>query len=121
MLKVDRDKIDGSRSRRPSARLQFAKADGEWQMAAPCGTRGLQRVEGLVSRLNTLQMKSIVAPRPRTRKYGLDKPAATVRDRLRLVQATLLLGKAAGEGTVYAKDQSRPAVFTIESTRSPTS
>ena len=30
-------------------------------------------------------------------------------------QAVLLVGKAAGEGAVYAKDQSRPAVLTIDS------
>ena len=49
-------------------------------------------------------------------EYGLDKPAATIQLGSGSSQATLLLGKSAGEGVVYAKDQSRPAIITIEST-----
>jgi hypothetical protein len=49
------------------------------------------------------------------KKYGLEKPAATVRLGSGSSQATLLVGGAAETGNVYAKDFSRPAVFTIES------
>ena len=48
------------------------------------------------------------------KKYGLDKPAATVRIGTGSSQATLLVGSAADEGSVYAKDASRPVVFTVE-------
>ena len=48
-------------------------------------------------------------------KYGLDKPAATVRVVSGSSQAGLAIGKSAADGTVYAKDLSRPMVFTIES------
>ena len=72
-------------------------------------------VDGLVSRLNTLQTKSIVAPEPTAlAEYGLDKPETTIQLGSGSSQATLLIGKAAGEGAVYAKDQSRPAVITID-------
>jgi hypothetical protein len=61
-------------------------------------------------------MKSIAAAEAADLKeYGLDTPAATVRIGSGSSQAALLVGKAAEEGNVYAKDQSRPAVFTLES------
>jgi hypothetical protein len=60
-------------------------------------------------------MKSITAPGAADLKeYGLDKPAATVHVTSGSAQAGLAIGKSAGEGVVYAKDLSRPMVFTIE-------
>jgi hypothetical protein len=60
-------------------------------------------------------MKSLVAPDAATLVgYGLDKPATTIRLGSGSSQAVLLIGKEAGEGAVYAKDQSRPAVITID-------
>jgi hypothetical protein len=46
----------------------------------------------------------------------LDAPAATVRVTSGSSQAGLAIGKSAGEGVVYARDLSRPMVFTVEST-----
>jgi uncharacterized protein DUF4340 len=60
-------------------------------------------------------MKSIVPDATDLKKYGLDKPVATVRLGSGSSQAALAIGSAAESGTVYAKDLSRPAVFTIES------
>jgi hypothetical protein len=64
-------------------------------------------------------MKAIVKPEVTDAKelqeYGLDKPAATVRVGTGSAQAGLAIGKSAGDGVVYAKDLSRPLVFTVES------
>lgn len=116
VLKLERDKIDALGVITPKRTMQFAKADSEWQMTAPLKARAdFTTVDGLVSRLNTLQMKSIVAPEAASlAEYGLDKPAATVQIGSGSSQAALLIGKAAGDGVVYAKDQSRPAIITIE-------
>ena len=118
VLKVDRDKIDTLTMTSPKRSLQFAKADGEWKLTAPVKARAdFTTIDGLISRLNTLQMKSIVAPDATAlTQYGLDKPDAAIQLGSGSAQATLLLGKTAGEGAVYAKDQSRPAVVTVEST-----
>jgi hypothetical protein len=60
-------------------------------------------------------MKAIAAPEAvDLKEYGLDKPAATVRVTSGSAQAGLAVGKSAGEGVVYAKDLSRPMVFTVE-------
>jgi hypothetical protein len=118
VLKVDRDKIDALSITSATRVLQFSKADGEWQMTVPVrGRADFTTVDGLVSRLDTLQTKSIVVPEATAlAEYGLEKPETTIQLGSGSSQATLLIGKEAGEGVVYAKDQSRPAVITIEST-----
>jgi hypothetical protein len=61
-------------------------------------------------------MKSIIdAPDTDLKKYGLDQPAATVKFGAGSAQASLVLGGKAAEGTIYARDLSRPAIFTVES------
>ena len=118
VLKIERDKIDTLSISSPKRTLQFAKADGEWKLTAPLKARAdFTTVDGLISKLNTLQSKSIVAPEAASlAPYGLDKPEATIQLGSGSSQATLLIGNGAGEGVAYAKDQSRPAVITIEST-----
>jgi Domain of unknown function (DUF4340) len=117
VLKVERDKIDAMSITSPKRALQFAKADGEWKLTAPVKARAdFTTVDGLVSRLNTLQAKSIAAPEAvKASDTGFDKPEATIQLGTGSAQATLLIGKSAGEGVAYAKDQSKPTVFTIES------
>jgi hypothetical protein len=95
---------------------RFEKKNGEWQIAeSPSGRAESGAVDGLVSRVSSVQMKSIVPDASDLKKYGLDKPAVTVRLGSGSSQATLLVGGPAEAGSVYAKDLSRPAVFTIES------
>ena len=116
-LKLERDKIDALEVVTADRQLRFAKVDGEWQLRAPVtGRTDSTAVDSLVGRLASAQMKSIVATDAAdATKYGLDKPASTVRIGSGSSQATLLIGKGAEEGTVFAKDQARPAVFTLES------
>jgi hypothetical protein len=116
VLTLDRDKIDRLGVVTPSRTLQFTKSGSEWTMAAPLAARAdFTTVDGLISRLNTLQMKSIVAAdAPKLEEYGLDKPDVTVQIGSGSSQAVLLIGKASGDDAVFAKDQSRPAVITIE-------
>jgi hypothetical protein len=115
VLKLDRDKIDVL-SVVTQAHAALRKGSGEWQMTDPFKARAdFTGVDGIVSRINTLQMKSIATgDHSKLAEYGLDKPQATVQLGSGSSQATLLLGKSAGEGVVYAKDQSRPAVMTID-------
>jgi Domain of unknown function (DUF4340) len=49
------------------------------------------------------------------KKYGLEKPEATVNVNAGSARATLLIGGKATDTTVYARDASKPAVVTIES------
>jgi hypothetical protein len=61
-------------------------------------------------------MKAITAQEAADLKpYGLDKPAASVTFGLGSSRATLLFGAKADAATVYARDASRPMVFTVDS------
>ena len=118
VMKIDRDKLDAVEFTAGDKTGRFVRpGGGEWQIAAPVQARAdFSAIEGLVSRLAGLQMKSIVdTPEADGKKYGLDKPAATVRFGSGSSQASLALGGPAAEGTIYARDLSRPAIFTVES------
>ncbi len=116
ILKIDREKVDRVEIVTPDRTLKVAKQGNDWRIASPVDARAdFGAVEGVIGRLNTTPMKSIAAPDAADLKeYGLDKPAATVHVTSGSAQAGLAIGKSAGEGVVYAKDLSRPIVFTIE-------
>jgi Domain of unknown function (DUF4340) len=117
VLKLDRDKIDSLDITAAQGETRFEKANTEWKMTKPMESRAdFSAVDGLVSKLNSAQMKAMTAAEGGDLKqYGLDKPAATVKLGAGSSQATLAIGSAAAEGTVYARDLSRPAIFTVES------
>ena len=116
VLNVERDQIDSVTLTTPKQTIRFTKPQGEWRLSAPVDARAdYVAVDGLINRIDTLQMKSIAAPEAASlAEYGLDKPAATVQIGSGSAQAVLVIGRSAGEGVVYAKDQSRPAVVTID-------
>ena len=116
VVKVDRDKLDALGFTAGDRSSKFVKPAGEWQIAAPAQARAdFSAIEGIVSKLAGLQMKSIVdAPDADQKKYGLDKPQAVVTFGSGSAQATLALGGKAADDTIYARDLSRPAVFTVE-------
>ena len=116
ILKIDRDKVDHVEIETPERTLKVAKQGADWRIASPVDARAdFGAVEGIIGRLNTTPMKSIASPGAADLKeYGLDKPAATVRVMSGSSQAGLAIGKSAGEGVVYAKDLSRPMIFTVE-------
>jgi len=116
VLKVDREKLDKLEVVTDKRTERFEKKEGDWQIAEPAvGRAEFSAVDNLVSRISSLQMKSIVNDAADLKKYGLEKPALTVRVGSGSSLATLQIGGAAESGSVYAKDAARPAVFTIES------
>jgi hypothetical protein len=63
-------------------------------------------------------MKSIVADDASPadlKKYGLDKPQATVDLNAGSAKASLILGAKADDTSIYARDASKPMVVTVES------
>ncbi len=119
LLKFDREKVDGLDVTSGGKTLTIAKDGGDWKITKPLQTRAdFGSVEGLVGRLQTAQMKSIVTGEPTPadlKKYGLDKPDATVTLNAGSARATLLVGSTAADNTVYARDASKPDVVTVES------
>jgi hypothetical protein len=117
VLAFDRDKVDHVTLKDPKRTISVAKQGADWRMTAPVEARAdFSAVEGLVGRINTAQMKAITATDAADLKqYGLDEPQATITMAAGSASASLAIGKSAGEGVVYAKDASRPLVFTIDS------
>ncbi len=119
LLKFDRDKIDSIDVTSNGKTVQLTKVGGAWNLTRPLkAPSDFGTAEGLIGRLQTVQMKSIVtndAAPADLKKYGLDKPQETVTLNMGSARATLELGDKAGENAVYARDVSRPAVMTVES------
>lgn len=117
VLKFERDKVDGVEVRTAQQTLRFAKADDAWRMVAPVEARAdFGAVEGLIGRFNTGQMRAIAAAEPSDLKeYGLDAPEYTVTLNAGSARAQIAVGSKTPDGTFYAKDASRPMVFTVES------
>jgi hypothetical protein len=119
VLKFDRDKVDGVEIDAAGKSLVMAKDGAEWKIRKPLETRAdYGSVEGLIGRVQTVQMKSIAADQANPadlKKYGLEKPEATVNINAGSARATLLIGGKATDTTVYARDASKPAVVTVES------
>jgi hypothetical protein len=119
LIKFERDKVDALDITAGGKTIAIAKDGGDWKMSKPVQTKAdFGSVEGLVGRLQTVQMKSIAADNATPadlKKYGLDKPEATVNLGLGSAKATLLFGAKAADNTVYARDASKPSVVTVES------
>lgn len=119
LLKFDREKVDSIEVAAAGKPLQLTKDGGEWKVSKPVQTRAdFGTVEGLIGRLQSAQMKAIVAADPSAadlEKYGLVKPEATVHLNAGSSRATLLLGTKADDNTIYARDASKPLVMTVES------
>jgi hypothetical protein len=120
IMKVDRAKIDNVEVTLASDKaVQLRKEGTDWKLASPVAARADNgTVEALIGRVETAQMKSVVADQATPadlRKYGLDKPQITVTLNQGSARAQLLIGSKADDTSVYAKDASKPAVVTVES------
>lgn len=118
ILRFERDKVTHVAIGTPDHTINLVKEGADWRITSPVDARAdFGVIEGLIGRINTAQMKALTAPEAKDLKeYGLDKPVATVHLSSGTGEAGLAIGKSAGQGVVYARDLSRPMVFTVEST-----
>jgi len=118
ILTFDRDKADRLEIATADRTVTIAKQGADWRITAPVDARAdFGAIESALGRLNSTPMKAISAENAdaaKLKEYGLDTPAVTVNVGAGSSRAGLILGKSAGEGVVYAKDVSRPLVFTVE-------
>jgi hypothetical protein len=114
ILKVDRMKVDGFTVTTGKGTMEFAKNDANWTIVKPVAARAdFGAVEGAIERLVSTNMQALTAEDAGDLKmYGLDKPTATMVVKAGSSAATLILGKTENS-VVYAKDVSRPMVFTV--------
>src|SRR5499427_2430636 len=95
-MKFDRDKVDRVEITADNKTLDLEKSGGDWKIVKPVqALSDSTATDGLIGKLQSAQMKSIVAENPSAadlKKYGLDKPAATVTLGLGSAKASLLVG-----------------------------
>jgi hypothetical protein len=117
VLKIDRMKADSLELSEGATTIQVAKKGSDWMLVKPTAARAdFSAVEASIERLGSAQMVGITEADPASlAKYGLDKPTATMTVGMGSSRATLLLGKTEN-AVVFAKDASRPMVFTVAPT-----
>ena len=119
VLKVEREKVDGLELQSGTTVVQFAKKGSDWTLVKPIAARAdYAAVEAAIERLSSAQMTAVTtpaAPAAELGKYGLDKPSSTMTVNSGSSRATLALGKTEN-AVVYARDTSRPMVFTVAPT-----
>jgi hypothetical protein len=123
-LKFNRDDVDAiTIDAAGSPALSLTKKSGDWHIATPGGDlpADYSSVDAIVSRLAQAQMKAIVGgntgapPSDKDLKtYGLDKPALVASVGAGSTRASLAIGGKKDDSTVYARDLSKPIVFTLD-------
>jgi len=122
VLEVTRESIDRVALATPgTAPVELRREGVDWRLTSPVAARAdFSPADGLISRIATAQMSSIVTegsnPTPaELRTWGLDTPQLTVTVGAGSTTATLAIGAAKDDTAVYARDMARPLVFTVES------
>jgi hypothetical protein len=118
ILKFERDGADTLMVDRADApALSFAKQGEAWRMLKPYDAKAdFNLVDGLVGRIASARMTSIVTPdgSKTLKQYGLERPAATAIVGAGSSRASIALGSKKDDTSVYARDLSRPLIFTVE-------
>ena len=122
-LKFDQSKVNAIELVHEGGTTTLAKSGSDWAVTKPYTARAdFAGAEAVLTSLSSLQMQKIVSNAVSNdakdlAKYGLDKPDATVTVIAGSTRASIALGKTEGD-SVYARDVSRPIVFTIPATAS---
>jgi hypothetical protein len=120
ILVFDRDAVDGLTVEGESGQVTLAKSGAEWQVTAPIEARAdFAAVEGALQRLSSTQMQGLVTEGDSgdvdLGQYGLARPTGTITVSAGSAEATLTLGST-DNALVFARDSSRPVVFTVAPT-----
>ncbi len=116
IVRFERDKVERVQIDRGGETMAFVRNGSEWTIESPSTARAdYSAVEGLLTRLSTAGMASIADQQPADlAKYGLTSPAMTITLGAGSSQTVLEVGS---EGdSRYARDRSRPMVFTLDQT-----
>jgi hypothetical protein len=115
ILEFDREKVDSVEIVSGKDTVQLTRSGTEWNLSKPFTARGdYGAIEGLVTRLSSAQMQRIVEAEGKDPKvFGLDRPTLTATLASGSGRATLTFGSTE-DGSVYARDNSRPMIFAVE-------
>lgn len=117
ILSFDREKVESLGLTGGGLAMQFAKKGDDWTIVKPfAGRADYGAVEGAVERLASARMQGITAPQAADlNQYGLARPSHVMTVGAGGSSATLSLGRTEN-AVLFAKDSSRPMVFTVAPT-----
>jgi len=120
ILKFERDGIDGlTLESSDGPALALSRKGENWRMTKPLDARAdFSTVDSVVGRVFQAQMKAIESPdgTKDLKKYGLDKPQVVATLAAGSTRAQLAIGGKKDDGTLYARDLSRPIIFAVDKT-----
>lgn len=100
-----------------NARVRIERSGDDWKIVAPIqAPADFGSVTRLVGQLQSAQMMSLKDSPEEIKDlkaFGLDRPAATATLGVGTQRVTFELGSAADSSTVWARDPSKPIVFTV--------
>ncbi len=116
VLRFDRIAVESVEILAPRHTVRLTRSDLEWNLTRPLQTEAdFGVVSELLTKLATTQMASLVtSDSANLARYGLAKPLYRVTVDAGGSLTTLEVGSPADKATSYARDLSRPGVFTIE-------
>lgn len=117
IVKFARDKVDSLEIVAGDRTITFTKQGVDWRITSPIAARAeYSAVEGVIGRIESARMSAIVASGEAIdpKAYGLDAPSAVVRIGMGSARAAIAFGKTTDDSKLYARDLSRPMVFTVD-------
>ena len=115
VLEVDRETVTGIEISKGAATVELVRNGSDWRIGKPVAVRAdYGAVEGVLTRLTSTDMQKVVSETGEGGPYGFERPPLTATVISGSSRATLVFGRAADGGGYYARDASRPVVFTVE-------
>ena len=116
VLDFERGDLDGLEITAGDRVLRFVQDGDDWQIVEPLAAGAdFSTVEGLLGSLSNGRMRSVESESADALdSFGLAEPAISVALSAGSATATLHVGDEAPDGARYARDASRPLVFTID-------
>jgi hypothetical protein len=118
VLKFTREDVSGVTLVQGATRLALEKSGDDWRLAAPLSARAdAAAVDALISQVAQAKMTSIVegdASPAALKEHGLDKPQVIVTIGAGSAKAELAIGKNEDDTHVFARDLSRPMIFSVD-------
>jgi hypothetical protein len=116
-LAFDQTKVTSLELVSASQTIRLEKSDNEWKLVKPLqAPADFVSVNGVIGQLQSAQMTAL-KERPEEiqdlKQYGLDKPAVVATLGMGATSMKFELGKEADTGSVWGRDPSKPAVFSI--------
>ncbi|HEY7475256.1 MAG TPA: DUF4340 domain-containing protein [Vicinamibacterales bacterium] len=126
VLKFPRDTVDAlTIEAAGSPTVALTKKGNDWRFQKPVDAKAdFGSVDSVIGKVAQAKMKSVVAPEAGKaaaeltpadlKKYGFDKPQLVTTIGAGSTRATLAIGAKQDDAALYARDLSRPIVFTVD-------